>query len=569
MQATPSKRFARATDAERNEAKLRVAILNAFTVSGLKIADFCRAFENEAQYEALRASYKKALKPRTLYRWAKDYRENGLDGITPSYSSSSAGAGASLTELEKSLLMNFYLHYNKRSMRHCYLLMKANIPSTATEATCRRFLKSLPADVVCYYRDGTDRYNAKYLPYIEGNKDLYKSLDKVQGDHHILDVLVAKGKQRLRPWITTFVDYASGAVVGFCLSTNPSSQTILAAYYMMITRFGIPKRVHVDNGKDYKSKTIKGETVIMKVAVDAEAEREEEVEIAGAITICGSKLQYARPYHGQSKGVQERFYGTLEQYFGKNTCSYLGSNTSIRVDEQKLLFRAMKGFEKRGDVMSWEECVQAMSAFIYWYNMSFISDAKKREGMTAGQKFIENAPEHFIKPDAQTIELALTQGQLKKVQRNGVRFGGTFYWSKEIMRFVGQEVIARVNLVDRKKVLICDKDGRVLCDAYADVFMETGDLELDNKNLNSVHREIKKQVREDARYALPFKPKTLLDVAIEAVGGSVVPEVSDYIPGTSVEEVKTKKAVGHNDGNGKYKSYFDVDDEDFLRSASQ
>ncbi|MBQ7611612.1 MAG: regulatory protein GemA [Spirochaetaceae bacterium] len=65
--------------------------------------------------------------------------------------------------------------------------MRANLPeSTATENTCRRYLNSLPRDMVTLYRQGTDRFNDLYLPYITGNKELYCSLDKVHKLKHEL-----------------------------------------------------------------------------------------------------------------------------------------------------------------------------------------------------------------------------------------------------------------------------------------------------------------------------------------------------------------------------------------------
>ena len=59
---------------------------------------------------------------------------------------------------------------------------------------------------------------------------------------------------------------------------------------MIIMRFKIPEMVHVNNRKDYKGKTIKGQKIKMK-AVDKDGiEHEEEVIITGAIVTCGSRF---------------------------------------------------------------------------------------------------------------------------------------------------------------------------------------------------------------------------------------------------------------------------------------
>lgn len=578
----PTTVFAKATNAERDVAKLRAAILNAYKISRLTPEDFCPVFNTEEQYSALSAKYKKSLRPRTLYRWIEKYRVEGIDGITPRYSTADRTVESSLTETEKSLLMHFYLHYNKRSISHCILTMKANIVSTASESTCRRFLNGLPKDVVTFYREGSDKFNDKFLPYIEGNKELYKSLDKVQMDHHTFDFLILKDGRRIRPFLTTIIDVPSGAVLGYCLSINPNSQSILVAYAMAITNFGVPKIVHVDNGKDFRGKTIKGYTEKIKITFDSETEIEEEVLICGSIIICGSEIHFSRPHHGQSKGVQERFYGFVAQYLSKNTTSYLGSDNTARVDEQKLLFRAIKGFEKRKDneIMTWEELCEIVPVFINYYNNSWISEADGRKGRTAGEVFMGNIPpEGFRQIDKETMELALTRGEVKKVYRNGVRYGATYYWAEELMRLVGQDVIARISMLDRNEVLICDYTGKLLCKAYANVFLETGDLEADNANLNRVHRAIRQGVREDGSYSLPFKPKNLLELAIENQNEQTahMPLLSGNTEGTLrealVKDTNEEKELppikqAHKKPSSKYKSYFESDDLDIIRNVN-
>ena len=84
-------------------------------------------------------------------------------------------------------------------------------------------------------------------------------MQQVQGDHHIIDRVVMYEGRLVRPWLTVFLDMRSAAVLGWCVSTNPNSRTILMSYYMMAIRFGIPEMAHIDNGKDYKGKTIKGQ----------------------------------------------------------------------------------------------------------------------------------------------------------------------------------------------------------------------------------------------------------------------------------------------------------------------
>ena len=558
--------FLQATNKERKKAALTAGIINFYKMSNLSVENFCIAFNSGKISAAYRAEYGKELSNRTLYRWLKDFTDTGLSGITPLYSKSGkeSGTGSSLTATEKEMLQFFYLDYNKRSIRHCFLSMKANIKeSKATYATCRRYLKSLPEAMVDFYQLSQEAFEAKHFPYIERDKKLLKAMDQVQGDHHRIDRVVMHNGKLVIPWITTFADVRSGAILGWCVSINPNSQTILAAYYMMIMRFGIPEMVHVDNGKDYKGKTIKGQKIKMK-AVDKDGiEHEEEVIITGAIVTCGSRLQYARAYHGQSKGVQERFYKILEEYYSKNTGNYIGSNTAARVDEQKLYWRAMKGKAKRNDVGSWEDFIKEITYWVNWYNTEWVSEAKDREGLTPEQAFIQNMPEAIRKPDPATVQLALTRGELRTVRENGVSVGGADYWAEELIGLTAQQVIVRVNLTNRNEALICNNKGQLLCKAYADVFMETGNMEKDNEFVNRVRRDIRQKVKEQSRLThLTTKPKNMLEIAMEATGVEI-PRVEQYIPQIE-EEPKAAGAEDRQINKGKYQNYFNIDEEAFI-----
>ena len=557
-QAHTTSRFSRVSEKQRDVAKVRILILNDFATSGLTLERFCADFNSSDRYATLRQLYGKVLSLGTLQRWKSNYAKKGTDGITPNYIRTRS-PGSSLTEEEKNILKHFYLTFNQRSIRHCYLSMRANLPeSTATENTCRRYLNSLPRDMVTLYRQGTDRFNDLYLPYIEGNKELYRSLDKVQGDHHKIDVLVTFGEKRIRPWLTSFIDYASGLITGYSVSVTPSSRSILVAYYQTVTQYGVPHMVHVDNGKDYRGKAIKGSTTTIETIAADGKQTTAEIEILGGISMCGSKLHYARPYSGRSKGVVERFHRTFAEYFSKNTISYLGSDTTARVDEQRLLYKNIKGFKQRNDILSFDDCVHMVDAFIAMYNTTTI--CSDRQGKSPAEVFRANAPETFDQVEPETLELALTRGEVKRVKRNGVTVGGKTYWCESLMRLVGQQVIVRVSLTNEYEVLICDSDGRLIARAQVSSFYETGSIDADNERITRVQNTLRTSINQDASIALKFKPKTLVEIAAEKLASQHKP-----VPVEQVQKLNQDlKRVEQTSTSNKYKSYFDISDDDFL-----
>ena len=223
----------------------------------------------------------------------------------------------------------------------------------------------------------------------------------------------------------------------------------------------------------------------------------------------------------------------------------------------------MKGKAKRNDVGSWEDFIKVMTYWVNWYNTEWVSEAKDREGLTPEQAFIQNMPEAIRKPDPATVQLALTRGELRTVRENGVSVGGADYWAEELIGLTAQQVIVRVNLTNRNEALICNHKGQLLCKAYADVFMETGNMEKDNEFVNRVRRDIRQKVKEQSRLTnLKSKPKNMLEIAMEATGVEI-PKVEQYIPQIE-EESKAAGAEDRQITKGKYQNYFNIDEEAFI-----
>jgi putative transposase len=102
-------------------------------------------------------------------------------------------------------------------------------------------------------------------------------MDFVQIDHTPMDVMVVDQEQRLsigRPWLTLAVDIASRAVVGFLVSLeNPSALSVsLVLSHAVLPKTswladrelqnldwpvaGLPRLIHVDNGKEFHSEAL-------------------------------------------------------------------------------------------------------------------------------------------------------------------------------------------------------------------------------------------------------------------------------------------------------------------------
>jgi hypothetical protein len=511
--------FKGAREIDRSVAAQRAGLLMIYENSGLPVEEFISLYNAGGVSKPILQTLGQLSVP-TFYRWRKEWRERRIDGLVPRYAER-GGAGASLSELARSYLRWYWLKPQQPSMRMAWLeLTSAMSDQAPSYPTCARYLRSLPAQAVEYYRLGRIKMEARTLPHIDRNIHLYKAMDQLVSDHHCFDFLVEKGGNIFRPWVTIVQDYRSGKIVGFCPSIYPNSVTIAVSFYLAVSRFGSGKLIHIDNGKDYRSHVLMGRSMTMRVVGDDGIEDEELVNMYGAYSVFADKVTFARPYHGASKGKTERTFGVWAGLFSKEIPSYVGSNTVTRPEDAALYWRALNKQAKRNDVWPWAEFVRALAAVVDHYNATWKSTGKGMDGRTPDQVFeAERVAMRSVDPER--LALALSRSDTRIVRRQGVHIGGTDYWAPELVRYLGHEVEVRVLVGNPGEALISDAHGRTLCRAQADWFLETGDLSADNKRLaagQKVGKELALSLDPNG-YLPPAGSRGFVDRALAAAAG--------------------------------------------------
>lgn len=79
-------------------------------------------------------------------------------------------------------------------------------------------------------------------------------------DHAQIDVAcLSPDGNIVFPWVTAWRDYKSGKWLGWILQCgHPNSDHIFQSFYYAAQRYGLPKDIIIDNGKDYRSKDFAG-----------------------------------------------------------------------------------------------------------------------------------------------------------------------------------------------------------------------------------------------------------------------------------------------------------------------
>jgi hypothetical protein len=326
-------------------------------------------------------------------------------------------------------------------------------------------------------------------------------------------------------------DYRSGKVLGWCPSVAPSSLSIIAAYYMAVIQYGIPRKLIFDNGRDYRSEILNGKTVKALVRTPEGWDEEKEVYVRGLFALIGSEVSFTLPYNGKSKGRQERYYGVLKENFSKEIGSYIGGDSRERPEDSELYFRAINGRAKRNDVPSWEYMVDGLGAMIQYINNDLPSGGKGMDGKTAARVFAENLPADLRHADRDMLRLALSRGELRRVRNSVVEINGTPYYHENLIYYSGQQVMARSLLLTDGEVMICDLEGRFLFNAQADYFFEGGDLDAATGRLRGAQKRNLLRLAEMGAGEVKAAPEyeTMVQVAMNKYRQAEPVNIDEYL----------------------------------------
>jgi len=508
------------TSAERR-AFQRQAILRDMERQGLKPSEYSKVY-NSGFCKKVDGVGK--LSVPTLYRWQKNYSEEGIKGLAPRYNSPN-GAHSLSTE-ERELIQAYYLDENRPSLAHILRLIKRYHGRSIAYAAARRYVNQLPKALKILKRQGAGAYNDKAAPFIKRDYEDLVPMQIVSADHHILDLLCrhpAKGTP-FRPWLTMITDYRSRKPLGWHIDITPNRYSILHALEQCVDDYGIPAEIHIDNGKDFKSKLLNGQSAKMKNP-DPFGE-EQMVEIQGVFGQLGTTVHFTTPYRAQAKPV-ERFFRVVAETFSKEFPSYTGSNTSARPAEVALYYKRIKGQERRGDLL---ELGDVAALFGLWAGRYSAEHKHRGCGMrsrTPDQVFTEESDGPAQVMPREFRALVFSEQFIRTVQRNGINIGPANYYAPEVARYLGHQIIARRPFRDPNTIIVFSSDGRQLFTAYAEYLQDTGDARGNSK----LRRQLGKSQKALLASYLekPIRRQSLLDElpeARKAVGSSDVISIS-------------------------------------------
>lgn len=460
--------FAKASEAKRSVALERLSILQAWDKHlwlNRERADKAKLSKEFAA--GIRLASGKEVSVKTLYRWQKDYRENGLCGLLPDWGRRSGQH--TIDQAAYEYFCALYLNEKKRSVRYCYDLLKSKalemgwlIPGSVK--TMQRIASEIPEAVRIAACDGKKAAYDNCLPYTERDIESVKGNQVWVGDHFIGDFFIPGPKKKqngetswTRPWFTLWMDFRSRKMVGWHVDYTPSTGTIIAAFAnaALNPNIGLPEAILTDNGRDYCSKEFNGR------GFRKAADEEEERRVKPLIEHLGVQAFFATPENARAKPI-EREFRTFAEQFCKEFATYCGSRPQARPEN---LQQTLKGLPAYNLTLS--DLRRLFSDWVQYVKNKQESEGKGRKGECPDETFARTRLPLRLAPMEAMRLLFQRHSQAIKVNRCMVKFRGQNYFHAELALYKDKYVYIRYREEDLSVVSVYTLKDEFIVDAQA------------------------------------------------------------------------------------------------------
>jgi putative transposase len=299
-----------------------------------------------------------------------------------------------------------------------------------------------------------------------------------QTDHKQVpvEVIPPVGKKVVRPWLTTFIDDYTRAIMGYVVSIKPTSAEVVAAlkHAMVIDDDwgpfgGVPDTIVCDRGLDFLS--------------DAVAEV--------AVTI-GTVLHPLPAYSPHLKGKVERWHRTIDDMFASGLPGF--TDGPRRADNQ------LYGSTRR---LVFSDFVAELDAFIRSYN------CERAHGGMDGETPLErwsgdSFPLRTLSDD--DLKWMALPSHKAMVTKGAIRFKKTRYMHSALANLSGQEVEIRYMPHDNRGIDVYI-DGVFLCRAEPEPLLSAdAQKAIIDERSRANSEERKRRKREAQRVAVRLNP---------------------------------------------------------------
>jgi len=247
-----------------------------------------RLREKASQDYQIPGSLRQRVAAETLRHWIKDYKRGGIDALKPKPRNDLGRSRALPQQLADQLLSLKEEQPHLSVVQLIDSLTPAPTPATAlppwrpSASTVYRLLRRAGLmDKSAEHDAGHDADRRRFAFKHPGQ--MWMS-DVMHGP----SVTLAGSRTRRKAYLIAFLDDATRVVPYCAFALAESTQAFLPVFKQALMRRGIPERLYVDNGANYRSQ-----------------------QLALVCAKLGIALIHARPFQPSGKGKQERFFRTV------------------------------------------------------------------------------------------------------------------------------------------------------------------------------------------------------------------------------------------------------------------
>lgn len=390
----------------------------------------------------------------SLIRMRNRYFASGINGLLSRYGNNS---GRTIIEdCYFEYFKNLYLVEGAPSLRSCweqtlgyamreYGISRYEFPCHATFK--RRLEREIPEQSIYLARYGESAWNRKYGNYIDRDYSTVICGEVWVSDHAQIDVACLNSDGSVVfPWVTAWRDYKSGKWLGWILQCgHPNSDHIFQSFYYAVEKYGLPKDVIIDNGKDYRSKDFAGGR---KFKIEAD-----EFKTTCMLEELNVKANFALPYNAQTKPI-ERDFLKIKELLSKHCIGYRGGNV---VERPEKLAKEIKA----GKIIPFDVFKEVFDDFVINVLNKRPSRGKNHEGLSPDQLFNQECAE-VIKVESDALKLFCTRTSKNyTIRRNGIKDNelGITYWADWMISKTGLKVYLRRDIQNFKVAWVFRADN--------------------------------------------------------------------------------------------------------------
>ncbi len=376
----------------------------------------------------------------SIMRMRKKYNEEGLNGLLAKYGHSNGRSTVDDKYFE--YFKNLYLVEGSPSLFACWqaTLGYAKRTDGVDEKTFpshrsfqRKLERLVPVGAIYIARKGKSAYNRKYGKFIDRDYSNINCGEVWVSDHAQIDIACfAPDGKVVFPWVTAWRDYKSGKWLGRLLQCgSPNSDRIFQAFYYAAERYGLPKDVIIDNGKDYRSKDFAGGR---PNAIKVETNQKTTRSMLDELSV---KVHFALPYNAQTKPI-ERDFLKIKEKLSKFCVGYRGGNVVERPEK-------LADEIKTGKVMDFDRFKKLFDVYILEVFNKMGSAGKNLNGMCPDELFNQEFKEK-IATTKDALKLFCTRTSRNfTIGRNGIKDNelGITYWADWMVVHTGEKVYLR------------------------------------------------------------------------------------------------------------------------------